>query len=97
MIKLGYVNALNVFGLRLLEHNPPHFTKVPFDLRVNSKTVSDWIYQNLEGRFWFGDYYDVDSTGKIFCSKCVSFELAAEASMFALILNQINTPSETYF
>ena len=93
MIKHGEPNLLNVFGLRRLEHSPPHFTRVTFDLRVDPKTITDWVYEHLEGRFWFGDHYqvDVDGNGKVGFCKAVSFEIAAEASYFGLVLNQINS------
>ena len=91
MIKHGEANPLNVFGLRRLEHSPPHFTRVAFDLRVDPKTIADWIHEHLEGRFWFGDYYQTGTDGKVGFCKAVSFEIAAEASYFGLVLNQINS------
>jgi hypothetical protein len=98
MIKLGSVNPLNVFGLRALEHSPPHFSHVTFDLRVSPKQITDWIYENLEGRFWFGDRYQYnEQTNKIHAQNCASFERAAEASYFALMLDQINTPQERLY
>lgn len=91
MIKYREANPLSVFGLRQLEHSPPHFTNVPFDLRANAKVITDWIWENLEGRFWIGDYYSLDSVGHVTMSKAVSFEHPAEASYFGLILDQINS------
>lgn len=97
MIKHGEPNPLNVFGLRRLEHSPPHFTMVPFDLRVDPKTISDWIYEHLEGRFWFGDHYQLSPDGKVGFCKAVSFEIAAEASYFGLVLSQLNTTNNDLF
>lgn len=92
MLKYNQPNPLNVFGLRQLEHEPPHFTRITFNLRVNQKNISDWVWANLEGRFWIGDYYYVNSeTNMLEFTKAVSFERAGEASMFALILDQINS------
>lgn len=85
-----------MFGLRQLEHSPPHFTQITFDIRVTQKHIADWIWENLEGRFWIGDYYYTTDTGSISFMKSVSFERSAEASMFALILDQINTPITFY-
>jgi len=65
MIKHGEPNPLNVFGLRQLDHNPPHFTNVPFELKASNKQITDWIWENLEGRFWFGDHYQTDTDGSI--------------------------------
>jgi hypothetical protein len=33
---------------------PPHFETITFDLRVNEKIISDWIYEYTEGRFFLG-------------------------------------------
>lgn len=95
MLKHGEVNPLNVFGLRQLENCPPHFEKVMFDLRVGAKQITDWIYENLESRFWFGDIYYPTEGGSITMSACAAFESNAEASYFALMLDQINTYNNT--
>ena len=92
MIKYGEPNPLAVFGLRQLEFRPPHFTVVHFDLKTNIKSINDWIWENLEGRFWVGDYYYVDNSpsAHVIMSKAAAFERAAEASYFALAIDQIN-------
>ena len=91
MLKYKQPNPLNVFGLRQLEHCPPHFTKIEFDLRVPNKRVTDWIYENLEGRFWFGDYVNTSETGTTVINKAAGFERRSEASYFGLIFDQINS------
>lgn len=90
MLKYGEVNPLNVWGLRQLEHCPPHFVKVNFDLQCNFKKITDWIVENLEGRFYAGDSYSEDNQ-RIQMHKCVAFEIPGEASYFALILDKLNT------
>lgn len=90
MLRYGEVNPLAVFGLRRVDHCPPHFTRVNFDLRTSDKTVTDWIYTHTTGRFYMGDQYTADN-GSITMSKCAAFELPGEASYFALQLDQINT------
>ena len=90
MLKYKEANPLAVFGLRELEHCPPHFVRVEFELRANDKTITDWVWANLSGRFWVGDWYSKDSTDHVIFRKCVAFESPGEASMFALILDQIN-------
>jgi hypothetical protein len=90
MLKHGEVNPLNVHGLRRLEHCPPHFTTVNFDIRVREKTISDWIYENLEGRFWFGSRCYQTEAGSTAVNQGVGFELSEEASYFMLLLDQIN-------
>jgi hypothetical protein len=90
MIKYGEVNPLNVHGLRRLTHCPPHFTRVSFTIRTSEKIISDWIYENLAGRFWFDDYYTTGEKGDISFNKCVGFELGSEASYFSMFLDKIN-------
>lgn len=90
MLKHNEVNPLAVFGLRELEHCPPHFTQVTFDLKTQDKRITDWIWVNLTGRFYYGDWYYKDSANNVHVQKCAAFETAGEASMFALMLDQIN-------
>lgn len=90
MLKYGEINPLAVFGLRELEHCPPHFTVVDFDIRTSEKTITDWIWSNLTGRFWMGDYYFKTDSGSVSMNKRVGFEIPGEATMFTLILDQIN-------
>jgi hypothetical protein len=92
MLKHNEVNLLTVYGLRELQHCPKHFTTVDFSLQVPAKAISDWVWTNLSGRFWFGDWYYKDAGGNVQMEKRIAFEIAGEASMFALILDQINTP-----
>ena len=91
VLKYGEANPLAVFGLRELEHCPPHFIPVDFGLRCGQKIISDWIWTNLDGRFYFGDYYYKDDTNNVQLTKRAAFEIPGESSMFALILDQINT------
>jgi hypothetical protein len=93
MLKHGEPNPLNVHGLRQLAHCPPHFEQVVFDPQVGEKDICDWIYENLEGRFYLG-IVDISRTpgGKpIDRNMLVAFELASEASYFSLSLPQINS------
>lgn len=89
MLRDGEANPLTVHGLRELGRCPPHFIRVEFDLRQSYKLVSDWIWENFEGRFWLGDYYSPNKNGSISMTACAAFELPGEASMFALCLDQI--------
>jgi hypothetical protein len=94
MLKYGEVNPLNVHGLRRTEHKPPHFTPFQFDLRVNEKDISDWIWANLTGRFYYGDHVEVRDTGSRSMCKVVAFEIASEASYFGLFIDKINQPND---
>jgi hypothetical protein len=64
-----------------------------FEPYATEKQITDWLYENLEGRFYVGNI-DVARTpgGKpIDRNLLVAFELPAEASYFSLILPTINT------
>lgn len=91
MLKDHSPNPLAVFGLRRVDHCPPHFSAVKFDLRVAEKNISDWIWENLEGRFYYGDQYFFDEQGRIAFEKVAAFELPAESSYFLLMLDTVNT------
>lgn len=90
MLRDGEANPLAVHGLRELDRCPPHFVKVQFELQLgNPKKITDWIWENFEGRFWFGDIYYTNKNGPIIMSTCAAFEIPGEASMFSLCLDQI--------
>ena len=91
MLKLNEVNPLAVFGMRRLEHCPPHFVIVKFDIYTSEKVITDWIWENLDGRFFIGDQ-DISENGQetVSMQKMVGFEIAGEASYFGLILDTIN-------
>jgi hypothetical protein len=90
MLKHNEVNPLAVFGLRRVEHCPPHFTKVLFDSYTQEKAITDWIHENLSGRFFYGEWYTEGESGKSSMTRCAAFEEPGEASYFSLILDTIN-------
>lgn len=94
MLKYNEANPLDVFGLRQLDHCPPHFEVITFDLRANIKDLTDWIYENLSGRFFVGDYFSPDldnlDTSRVKMQKAIAFERHEEASYFGLFLPNIN-------
>jgi len=99
MLKHGEINPLNIFGLRRLDHCPPHFQSIVFDCQSSApKKISDWIYENLSGRFYYADVYVKDSpndlsSGKLLSmKKMAAFEIHEEASYFALVLPTLNIP-----
>ena len=84
-------NLLNVHGLRVLNHCPPHFYAVDFDLVTSSKKISDWIYENLSGRYFFGEVVGNNTSGSgLTMQKRAGFEIHSEASYFALMLSELN-------
>ena len=92
MLKLNEANPLAVFGLRRVEHCPPHFSKFMFDAKASEKVITDWVFEHLSGRFYYGDWYD-EANGRIDVKRCVAFEEPGEASYFALIIDTINKHS----
>ena len=88
MLKHGIINPLNALEIRRLDFCPPHFTPVTLDgLYCDIKDIDDWIYINLEGR------YSISSISVANQQQIeVGFENPAEASMFGLVINQINRP-----
>mgnify|MGYP006269155891 CR=1 FL=1 len=93
MLKYNEINPLNVFGLRRMAHCPPHFETLVFDIRTTDKTITDWVYENLAGRFYFGDHYYTTETKGVAMSKMIAFEDHSELSYFALFLDSINISS----
>ena len=91
MLKHNDPNPLSVHQMRRLEHCPPHFVPVYFGLATQDKNITDWIWENAEGRFYYGDYYSETDAGALDVQKVAAFESAGEASMFALVLDTINT------
>ena len=90
MLKHGEANPIAVHGQRRLEHIPPHFTLVPFDLKTSTRNVTNWIHTNLEGRFWHGEYFYHNDDGKAAMRNAVAFEIAEEATYFLMFLDEIN-------
>lgn len=90
MLKHNDINPLSVFGLRRVDYCPPHFATVVFDLTAHEKVITDWIWENLDGRFFYGEHYSESATGSVSSQKMVAFESVGEASYFALVLDTIN-------
>jgi hypothetical protein len=87
MIRFGEPNPLNISNLRrVATHCPPHFEKVHITNILNEKNVTDWIWENLEGRFFYGnaDVISQKSSSGYERVTLVGFEIPSEASMFAL-------------
>ena len=91
-LKHNYVNPLAVNNMRQLDFLPAHFERVTFDLLVDQKNISDWLYENTDGRFYIGQavqHSDVAGEKPKSCF-CVGFEVHAEASYFAIMLPSFN-------
>jgi len=97
MIKHGEPNPLNILDIRRLQHCPPHFETVEFDLRASLKDISDWIYENTDSRFYIGDRYrKIPGSDKTVLNYIAGFENPSEASYFGLMLDSFNISSHTW-
>ena len=94
MLKYGEPNILTIKNLRrITSHCPPHFEKVHFSMRGIDKDITDWIWENLSGRFYFGTVDIPSESGKGYSrSSMAAFEIASEASMFSFHISSV-TPS----
>jgi hypothetical protein len=83
---------LDLQGQRQLSHCPPHFNQVTFDISTNERVIVNWIWENLSGRFFFGDHYQMKGTSVSRGNMCklAAFEIHSEASYFAIVLPDIN-------
>lgn len=103
MLQYGEVNPLAVFGLRRTNILPPHFERFIFDCQSGKeKEIVDWVWEHLQGRFYFNDYFTTAPTGQVVSSKVsmqkvMAFEDPAEASYFGLMLPTINSSSISIF
>lgn len=61
-------------------------------MACKDKKIINWIYENLQGRFYFGDAITQDAgKGKMMqMQKRAAFEIHSEASYFALVLPELN-------
>jgi hypothetical protein len=98
MLKFNEPNAIEVQGLRRLYHLPPHFDSVTFNLYVHEKDVTDWIYENLNSRFYVGPFAqkDMQNIGSREMTHIAGFEENSEASYFALLMDTFNSSKITY-
>jgi len=88
MLKHGIINPLNALEIRRLDFCPPHFTPVTLEgLYCDLRDIDDWIYTNLEGRYSIST---ISVTNQEHVE--IGFENPNEASMFGLVVNQINRP-----
>lgn len=90
MIKNGEPNPLNIHNIRRLDYCSPHLEKVHFDGKVHDKIIIDWIYENLEGRFYYNDEIVEDGEHKLTTKRCAAFEIPYEASYFCFALETLN-------
>lgn len=100
MIIHGEVNPLNVLKAREIKYLPPHFSVIKLPVNsyndihtFRSKKIRNWIYKNLQGRFYVEDSTTRRFKGqeaKLFPSKIiVAFENSSELSFFNLACPEV--------
>lgn len=84
-LKAGKVNALNALGLRRVSFPAHHFHYTVISKYSPSlvKTLDDWIYQNLNSRYYIGQGIDLVNNSLVFVTK-IGFEQEKELSFFKL-------------
>ena len=82
-MKQTKVNPLRVFDVRRVEFCPPYFETTVFPLRYNVKeAISEWIEDNLSGRYYVGKTVTGHKT--INSNVKIGFENNSELSYFLL-------------
>jgi hypothetical protein len=90
-LKAGKVNPLNVLGVRRTSFPAQHFhyISIPKYTPTLHRTISDWIYNNLNGRFYIGQAVDLVDNTIVFVTK-IGFEQEKEVSYFKLACPHIS-------
>ena len=64
---------------------PPHFEYISIPLRYNlQESISKWIYDNLNGRYYVGSTINTNSSNHLEKQLKVGFENPKELSYFTL-------------
>ncbi len=84
-LKNGKVNQLNALEIRKTNFPAHHFhyTNLPKYTPTFCKTIDNWIYTNLNSRYYVGQSIDIINNNIVFVTK-VGFEQEKELSFFKL-------------
>lgn len=85
-LKYHDVNPLAVNNMRQMTFCPAHFHTMTIDLIVGQKRLTDWLFENTDGRFYVEQNHA--ATVKI------GFENHYEATVLAMHLPEINSRPE---
>lgn len=85
-IKHGKPNPLNLLGLRRVQFPARHFHFITLPKYNASivKNADEWIYNNLNGRYYIGQGLTLDDTNTIVYVTKIGFEQEKEKSFFLL-------------
>lgn len=86
-LKAGKVNALNALDLRRVSFPAHHFhyTTITKYTPTLVKTLDEWIFQNLNSRYYIGQSIDLIDNSIVFVTK-IGFEQEKELSYFKLAM-----------
>lgn len=77
------VNALNVLGVRKLDHIPDNFTKLSIN-GVDTLALESWVMYNLDSRFAIKKSLKLDSNNKLIENQEIGIEDPREITMLTL-------------
>ena len=85
-LKHGKPNPLNLLDLRRVRFPARHFHYTVLNKFNPNRSMSmdDWIYQNLNGRYYVGQTVILDDTNTIAYVTKIGFEEEKELSFFLL-------------
>jgi len=77
------VNALNVLGVRKLDHIPDNFTRLSVN-GVDLRALDLWVYYNLDSRYAIKKSLKIDSNNKLIENQEIGIEDSREITMLTL-------------
>jgi hypothetical protein len=85
-LKNGKPNPFNLLEIRRVRFPARHFhfTILNKFNPVKNIQIDDWIYHNLNGRYYLGQALDLDNTNTIIYTTKIGFEEEKELSFFLL-------------
>ena len=85
-IKNGKPNPLNFLDLRRVTFPARHFHFITIPKYSPSavKTIDEWVYTNLNGRYYIGQGIELDNNNSIIYITKIGFEQEKEMSFFLL-------------
>jgi hypothetical protein len=90
-IKQGKINPLNALDIRKV-HFPAyhfHYTELPKFHPVRLKNLDEWIYHNLNGRYYIGSSISLIDNNITYITR-IGFEVEKEISFFKIACPFIN-------
>lgn len=81
----GKINVLNALNLRKVNFPAEHFVYVTINKNSlhSLKNIEEWIYHNLNGRYYVGSTINLVNNSIVYASK-IGFENEKEISFFKI-------------